>query len=288
MATILLGMKLLVVQLILSAVSCSQNISASLPHEPPTTQPLQEAEPDPVEDLLDRLERSSAELRDFQARIRYDIWDAVTEEKQIRSGELIYQVDPDDGSKRFAILFDTFIFGNRQEKEAKHYIFADGWLVEIDHERKQFIKRQIVAPGKTFDPLKLGEGPFPLPIGQPKNEVLARFDVQLLDAPSDPFLAKMLTDRDVQGMVLFPKPNTPEAETFQRVEVFYDRKTMLPIGINAVAAEAIDPDDPNSRNRKMVLLSNLKRNEGVDEAMLSIEEPDKREWDIDIRPWEGQ
>lgn len=288
MATILLGMKLLVIQLILSAVSCSQNISTSLPHGPPTTQPQQEAEPDPVEDLLDRLERSSADLRDFQARIRYDIWDAVTEEKQIRSGELIYQVDPDDGSKRFAILFDTFIFGNRQEKEAKHYIFADGWLVEVDHNRKQFIKRQIVAPGKTFDPLKLGEGPFPLPIGQPKDEVLARFDVKLLDAPSDPFLAKMLTDRDVQGMVLFPKPNTPEAEKFQRVELFYDRETMLPIGINAVAAEAIDPNDPNSRNRKMVLLTNLKRNEGVDEAMLSIEEPDKREWDIDIRPWEGQ
>ncbi len=288
MATILLGMKLLVVQLILSAVSCSQNISASLPHEPPTTQPQPEVEPDPVEDLLDRLERSSADLRDFQARIRYDIWDAVTEEKQIRSGELIYQVDPDDGSKRFAILFDTFIFGNRQEKEAKHYIFADGWLVEVDHNRKQFIKRQIVAPGKTFDPLKLGEGPFPLPIGQPKTEVLARFDVKLLDAPSDPLLAKMLTDRDVEGMVLFPKPNTPEAEKFQRVELFYDRKTMLPIGINAVAADAIDPDDPNSRNRKMVLLMDLKRNEGVDESTLSIEEPDKRQWDIDIRPWEGQ
>ncbi len=288
MATILLGMKLLIVQLVLSAVSCSQNVGASLPHEPPATQPQPEAEPDPVEDLLDRLERSSADLRDFQAKIRYDIWDAVTEEKQIRSGELIYQVDPDDGAKRFAILFDTFIFGNRQEKEAKHYIFADGWLVEIDHERKQFIKRQIVAPGKTFDPLKLGEGPFPLPIGQPKHEVLARFDVQLLDAPSDPFLAKMLTDRDVEGMVLFPKPNTPEAEKFQRVELFYDRQTMLPIGINAVAADAIDPDDPNSRNRKMVLLSNLKRNKGVDESKLSIAEPDKRQWDIDIRPWEGQ
>ena len=288
MATILLGMKLLVVQLILSAGGCSQNIGASLPYEPPTTQPQPEAEPDPVEDLLARLERSSADLRDFQARIRYDIWDAVTEEKQIRSGELIYQVDPDDRSKRFAILFDTFIFGNRREKEAKHYIFADGWLVEVDHNRKQFIKRQIVAPGKTFDPLKLGEGPFPLPIGQPKNEVLARFDVKLLDTPSDPFLAKRLTDRDVEGMVLFPKPNTPEAKEFQRVELFYDRKTMLPVGINAVAADVLDPDDPNSRNRKMVLLSNLKRNEGVDEAKLSIEEPDKREWDIDIRPWEGQ
>lgn len=276
----LLGAKILLAQLLLVSLSFCQQA-------PSLAQEIDQ-EPDPVEALLDRLERSAEELRDFQAKIRYDIWDAVTEEKQIRRGELIYQVDPDDGSKRFAILFDTFIFGNRQEKEAKHYIFADGWLVEVDHNRKQFIKRQIVAPGKTFDPLKLGEGPFPLPIGQPKKEVLARFDVKLLDAPSDPFLAKMLTDRDVQGMVLFPKPNTPEAEKFQRVELFYDRETMLPVGINAVAAGAIDPDDPKSSNRKTVLLTNLKRNEGVDESMLSIEEPDKREWDIDIRPWEGQ
>lgn len=244
--------------------------------------------PDPVELLLDRLERSSEDLRDFQAKIRYEIWDAATEGRQIRSGELIYQVDPDDHTKRFAIFFDTFVFDNRQEKEAKHYIFADGWMVEIDHNRKQFIKRQIVAPGEEFDPLKLGEGPFPLPIGQPKNEVLARFDVKLLDAPSDPFLAKMLTDRDVLGMVLFPKPNTPEAEKFQRVELFYDRTTMLPVGINAVATGAIDPDDPNSSNRKTVLLTNLKRNEGVDQSKLSIAEPDKRQWDIDVRPWEGR
>ena len=101
------------------------------------------------------------------------------------------------------------------------------------------------------------------------------------------FLAKMLTNRDVEGIVLFPKPNTREAEKFQRVELFYDRTTMLPVGINAVAAGAIDPDDPDSSNRKTVLLTNLKRNEGVDVAKLSIAEPDKREWDIDIRPWEG-
>ena len=276
----LLSAKILLVQLLLVSLSFCQQA-------PSLAQEIVQ-EPDPVEALLDRLERSAEDLRDFQARIRYDIWDAVLEEKQIRSGELIYQVDPDDRTKRFAILFDTFSFGNRQEKESKHYIFADGWLVEVDHDRKQFIKRQIVAPGEEFDPLKLGEGPFPLPIGQPKNEVLARFDVKPLDVPSDPFLAKMLTDRDVEGMVLFPKPNTPEAEKFQRVELFYDRATMLPVGINAVAAGAIDPDDPNSSNRKTVLLTNLKRNEGVDESKLSIAEPDKRQWDIDIRPWEGK
>ncbi len=275
----LLSAKILLVQLLLVSLGVCQQA-------PSLAQEI-EQEPDPVEALLDRLERSAEDLRDFQANIRYDIWDAVTEGLQIRGGELIYQVDPDDKSKRFAINFNSLVIDQTRWDESVQYIFADGWVVEVDHKKKQFIKRQIVAPGEEFDPLKLGEGPFPLPIGQSKKEVLARFDVKLLDAPSDPFLAKMLTDRDVEGIVLFPKPNTSEAEKFQRVEIFYDRATMLPVGINAVAAGAIDPDDPNSRNRKTVLLTNLKRNQGVDESKLSIAEPDKREWDIDIRPWEG-
>jgi len=275
----LLTAKILLVQLLLVSLGVCQQA-------PSLAQEI-EQEPDPVEALLDRLERSAEDLRDFQANIRYDIWDAVTEGLQIRGGELIYQVDPDDKSKRFAINFNSLVIDQTRWDESVQYIFADGWVVEVDHKKKQFIKRQIVAPGEEFDPLKLGEGPFPLPIGQSKKEVLARFDVKLLDAPSDPFLAKMLTDRDVEGIVLFPKPNTSEAEKFQRVEIFYDRATMLPVGINAVAAGAIDPDDPNSRNRKTVLLTNLKRNQGVDESKLSIAEPDKREWDIDIRPWEG-
>ncbi len=276
----LLTAKILLVQLLL--------VSLSLCQQAPSLAQEIDQEPDRVEALLDRLERSAEDLRDFQANIRYDIWDAATEGRQIRGGELIYQVDPADKSKRFAINFNSLIIDQTRWDETVQYIFAEGWVVEVDHKKKQFIKRQIVAPGEEFDPLKLGEGPFPLPIGQPKNEVLARFDVKLLDAPSDPFLAKMLANRDVQGMVLFPKPNTPEAEKFQRVELFYDRATMLPVGINAVAAGAIDPDDPDSSNRKTVLLTNLQRNAGVDESKLSIAEPDKRQWDIDIRPWSGR
>ena len=276
----LLSTKILLIQLLLVSLSFCQQ-SPSLAEEI-------DQEPDPVEALLDRLERSAEDLRDFQANIRYDIWDAVTEGRQTRGGELIYQVDPADKSKRFAINFNSLIIDQTRWNESVRYIFAEGWVVEVDHKIKQFIKRQIVAPGEEFDPLKLGEGPFPLPIGQSKTEVLARFDVSLLDVPSDPFLAEMLTRRDVEGIVLIPKPGTPQAEKFQRVELFYDRATMLPVGINAVAAGAIDPDDPDSSNRKTVLLMNLKRNQGVDESKLSIAEPDKRQWNIDIRPWAGR
>jgi len=282
---ILLSVKLLVAQALIILLSCSAT--------PPVveTQPQEQVEikakTDPVIDLLDKLEKSTKDLRDFQATIRYAMWDAALEQQQLRTGKLIYQVNPDDDSKRFAILFDTLIIGRRKQEHKKHYIFADSWLVEIDHENKHFTKRQIVAPNKKFDPLKLGEGPFPLPIGQPKDEVLARFDVQLLDKPSDEFLASKLVGLDVKGMVLIPKPNTPEAEKFSKVELFYDSKLLLPIAINAVAAEMVDPDDPNSRNRKTVWLRDVKRNQGIYESKLNIAEPDKTQWNIDVRQWEG-
>jgi hypothetical protein len=137
-----------------------------------------------------------------------------------------------------------------------------------------------VPPGKTLDPLKLGEGPFPLPIGQSRDEVLARFDVTKPEELPDEALLKDIDMAD--GLLLVPKPGTEEFNEFARVEIFYDRATSLPVGIFAVEADA---------GRKIVRLRNLKRNPTLDEATLKkldIAEPDPKEWRIDIRPWVDQ
>ena len=227
-------------------------------------------------DLLLLLERSADDLRDFEADLTYYKWDALLEQRQIRTGHLIYQVRPADGSKRFAIIFERLFVGARARDHRKHFIFAGGWLVEVDHEMKQFIKRQIVPPGRHFDPLKLGEGPFPLPIGHPRDEVLARFEVALAEVPADGLLSKL---SGVYGIVLTPKPGTREAKDLARAELFYDRETLLPRGINVVETN----DDT-----KTVLLRDLKRNLGVDERKLDTSVPDPKEWQIDIRPWRAQ
>jgi hypothetical protein len=230
----------------------------------------------PTDELLDRLERSHADLRDFQANIVYHKWDSVLQRNEIRSGEVLYQTKP-RGTKRFAILLERLIVRNRSRAHRKHFVFDGSWLVEIDHEAKIFIKRQIVPPDKQFDPLKLGEGPFPLPVGQPRDEVRARFKVRRLHEPTDELLAERLAGQPVEGLHLAPKPGTPEAEDFEQAELFYDRETLLPVGISVTEANG---------DRKTVLLSKLKRNAGIDEGKLSIEEPDPREWRIDVRPWE--
>jgi hypothetical protein len=245
--------------------------------QPATTRPEAIADsPDPVNDLLDRLETSTGDLRDFEAKINYSKWDNVLQRDELRTGSVIYQVKP-DGTKRFAILLERLIVGRRARDQRKHYVFDGSWFVEVDFEAKLFIKRQVVPPGEQFDPLKLGEGPFPLPVGQPADEVLARFDVKRLDRPQDATLAGRLGERVVDGLLLRSKPDTPQADEFVEAEIFYDRETLLPVGIGVAEANG---------DRKTVVLRDLKRNGGVDEAVLNIEEPDAREgWRIDIRPW---
>ena len=248
---------------------------SSRPVSQPVSQPeSRPASPQPAVALLDRLETATEGLRDFRADVTFYTWDGVIQRREIRTGEIVYQQRPGNQSKRFAILVTREIIGNRQHDQNKRYIFDGSWLVEIDYDSRVFIKRQIVRPGENFDPLKLGEGPFPLPLGQRRDEVLARFEASLLDESSDEQLAKFLTGKSVLGLLLVPRPSTPQAREIVQVEIFYDSVTLLPVGIHLTETNG---------DRKTVLLRNLRRNEGIDEASLSIEQPDG--FAVDVIPW---
>jgi hypothetical protein len=269
----------------------NQRDSVDVAATPPASQP-QESPPDQspasapapqiapqldwdVETLLDKLERSAADLNAFTAKVTYQKEDSVLGRLETRTGELIYRLDASNDEKSFAILFEWTIINGRKRQDHKHYIFNGRWLAEIDHANKQFIKREIVAPGRKLDPLKLGEGPFPLPVGQPKAEVLARFDVTKAALPD----AGLLKDlQNVDGLLLVPKPGTPESDEFAKVELFYDRQTLLPVGINT----------ESKGDRKTIKLTEIRRNPELDEAALqklNIQEPDPGEWRVDVRPW---
>ncbi|HRQ75688.1 MAG TPA: hypothetical protein PK098_07190 [Phycisphaerales bacterium] len=235
---------------------------------------------DSLDALLTHIEHSGQELRAFTADVRYEIVDELLGRREIRTGEMIYRVD-DAAGKSFAVLFDRLMIPPRSQTRLRHYIFSDRWLVEVDHEAKQFIKREIVAPGQQLDPLKLGEGPIPLPIGQPKDEVLARFDASLIEAPPSGSDDPMAGLRHVDGLRLVPKKGTSEAREYEQVDIFYDRATWLPVGIHAIEVGG---------NRKIVRLNNLAHNPTLSAqqlAKLSVKEPDPRQWAIDVQAWRG-
>ncbi|MCI0433123.1 MAG: hypothetical protein L0271_05655 [Gemmatimonadetes bacterium] len=252
---------------------------------PPAPPPAPAPASQDVEAPLDQLEAAAKHLRTFTADLRYWKRDAVKGQTELRSGSILYEAAPE--AKRLAIGLDEQFVSGRKQAIHKDYLFDGSWLAEIDHDQKLFIKRQIVPPDRVFDPLKLGEGPFPLPIGQPKAEVLARFEVAAIDPPAEGQLTDLAADQ-VHGLRLIPRAGTPEADDFARVDLYYDRSTLLPVGIITVSARQIDPADPHSRDVKTVRLLNLTRNEELSPSQrqrMKMIEPDPTVWTIDIRAW---
>ena len=122
-----------------------------------------------IERTLDKIE--AVEIESMTATVSYIRTDPILDRKEIRTGKVLFR-QGSDNTREAAILFDSLIIGQRREKIQKHYIFSGRWMAEIDHENKQFIKRELVSPDeKEIDPFELGSGPVPLPIGQTKESL---------------------------------------------------------------------------------------------------------------------
>lgn len=247
--------------------------SAGAPR-PPEPLPLAAAAFD-AEALLDRLEAAGEAMRRYAAGLTLIRFDALLEESETRLGEVVLSRG-EDGSSRVAVIFEETIDGSGHgERWRQHWVYADGWLVEIDHRQKRFVKRQIVGPGERFDPLKLGEGPIPLPIAQSRAEVLARFAAMEAPPPSPPLLDRL---EDFVSIRLVPHAGTDLAEDFAWVDLFYDRESLAPLGVRTLKRNG---------DRDTVWLRRPQVNVAFGEAeraKLAIDPPDPREYQIDVRP----
>jgi hypothetical protein len=226
--------------------------------------------------LLEALEKATRGLRDFQAQVIYDRLDAITEDRERRTGRIILEQDgADPPQRRFAIAFDRFIdAAGHASPQNQRFAFASGWLVEFDDARRQAIERQLVPEGKSLDPLRLGEGPLPLPVGQRADDVRRRFTATLAPAPEAPLLKAL---DGVQGLVLVPRAGTSVSEDFEEVRIWYDLRTLAPVGVLARM---------KGGDLKTVLLRNVQVNAGLDPSALEalrVEVPEG--WVRDRRPW---
>lgn len=226
------------------------------------------------EALLDRLEAAGRETRSLEADLTLIRFDALLEESETRLGQVLLTRDGE--TTRVAIVFDEFIDGSGHgEQWRQHWVYAGGWLDELDHRQKRYVRRQLVMPGEAIDPLKLGEGPIPLPIAQKKEEVLARFEVLEPPPPSPPLLDRL---EDCVGIRLVPRAGTDLAKDTAYIELFYDRATLAPRGIRVL--------DLNG-DRDTVLLRRPVVNGELGEpqkSLLLLESPDPAEWAWDVRP----
>lgn len=231
---------------------------------------------DDVGSLLTELEAAGDRLDRLFTKVYYERENDLVGEIQVRTGTLHYdrrlgvtapppgentEAGPgvESGSgvetvefKRFAIGFDSLtVFdefmeeGTRDPNYRQTYIFDGEWLTEIQPIDKQFTKRQVVPPGERFDPLRVGEGPFPVPLGQKKADILKRFDAEIVgptdglgDSRTETQMRAMAEARCVQ-LRLVPKAGTDEADEFEEVRVWYDRgrADLLPVMARTVAVD---------------------------------------------------
>jgi hypothetical protein len=227
-----------------------------------------------VDDLLTRLESAANDLRDFSAGIAYERFDALLEETERRFGRLV--VDGQGKERKLALLFDEFIDGSgRADRTRDHWLFLDGWLIEINEKSKTVFERQVAPPGSTFDPLKLGEGPFPIPLGQPKAEVLKQFAVEAIGTSDAPLLKSLPPGH---GLRLVPREETDFAKETAAIEAWYEPETLSPLGLVI-----------RQRNGDSLAVRLVKpvRNGGLSEAdrgLLARPAVDPTQWSIDRRP----
>lgn len=210
-----------------------------------------------LEQSLDALHDRGKDLTTLAADVQLIDVDDMGGDPNIRTGKLFMQRLP-NGDTRLRATFTERRKGDRVEKDRQDYVVDGQKLIIRDWARKKETVRIIKKPDEKLDLFKLGEGPFPLPIGQPREEVLKEFD------------AKKLASKDGANRIeLTPKQSTRLARRFKSITV-----TLTPEGWPA----KIETIDPNEVQVVRAELKNIRANEKVDAKEFDLEKIDDS-WD---------
>jgi outer membrane lipoprotein-sorting protein len=260
--------------------SASAQDAAPPPAPAPKTPPAEAASPanapaapgTSVDEILDALDRQGDQMKDFTADVALTETDDLTKESSTRAGKVKFQRLPDDDA-RIRVIFETKKSGDGPAKPEKiEYLLEKGWLTERNYRRKDNVRRQVLKPGEKINLLKLGEGPFPLPIGQAKEDVKQMFEVEIIPPAAD----------DPAGTIhgrLTPKPKTQFERKFKSIDVWVDPEAQMPRRIQTL--------DRSGSTIQTTDLENVKANSGLTDDDFRLEEVKARDgWKLRDEPYE--
>ncbi len=219
-----------------------------------------------VDEILDKLEVKGQAIKGLACELTYKYVTVFpVEDAQIKQGELLFaRAEP---NPRFLIHFTKLIADGVIVEHGEYFLFDGEWLTERNDRGKTVTKRQIVRKGKRVNPFRLGKGPFPLPFGQKREEILRTFTVTL-EAPAagDP--------ENADHLHCVPLPRTELATKYSRVEMYVDKKIELPVRI---VTERI-----KDKNRIEVDFKKIDTDEAPAMSRFQIDEP--RGYTVTIEP----
>lgn len=222
-----------------------------------------------VDQILDALDARGQDLKSFSADVSLTEGDAALANEVTRRGKVIYQ-SRDGKQPRLRVTFNERDTGQRVFQEKIEYLLEDGWLTDRNYDKKVEVRRQVLKPDEKVDLLKLGEGPFPLPIGQKKEAVHEQFDVKKVKpAKDDP--------KDSVHVQLTPKQGTQFARKFDVIDVFVDPRTNMPARIDTAQGETVRTTE----------LKNFTPNPdpALRDADFTLPAIDKGTWDLHEEPF---
>ncbi|MBX3407089.1 MAG: hypothetical protein KF869_10020 [Phycisphaeraceae bacterium] len=253
---------------------------------PADRQPEKAAEPAKITDadqLLRALETADKDITTLTSAIRYTKKpnELVGGDDEVREGRLWFFARPSESAppaenassaaadprphRLFQIEFTRLSLGNTRRDDRRIWVFDGRWLVEMDFQTRFVHRREVVRPGEQADPLALGQGPLPIPIGQKREKIVERFEATL--APfSDGFDQDKAPPSlaETYQLHLKPRPGMQEGRDFREVRIWYRKSDLLPR-----LARAIHKDGSTTE----VFLPDMQVNQDIPDTVFDTRTP---------------
>ncbi len=220
--------------LLATACSCVVAQSTGQVRQPPSAEPTSRpatSQPSAtatsgnaeVDRLLDKLETAGRDKRGISCKLAHSLVVVMpVESRKKKTGELIFYRDA--RQTRFRIHFNKLEADGIISRDQEFFAFDGEYFIERNDKSKTLTRRRIVRKGDRNDPFALGKGPFPLPFGQKREDILQHFDVKLAKFEiGDPPGSKHLR--------CVPRAGTDLAEKYTRVDFYIDPNLSLPVRI---------------------------------------------------------
>ena len=208
-----------------------------------------------VDATLDTLHAAGEKLKTMAADVELTTTDRGTGDFRVERGRIVLERLA-DGDSRARITFNERVVGEKLMKVRRDFLLEQGTLVEQNEEKKTQVTRQQRRPGEKVDLFKLGQGPFPLPIGQTKESVHEQFDVE--------------AGKEKNIVLLTPKKDTALFDKFKSITVTVDEKLGVPTTIATIDKRGVE--------KRSVVLKNVRMNENVSADEFKLPPIDPKTW----------
>ncbi len=231
-----------------------------------------------VDAILDHIEHSDRNFTSIQADLEYSVVQLLKANEddpdEVQNFQGSVRFLKDSAQTRFFIHFREWNDGRLRFREQQWFAFDGEWLTHAQDKSKSVVREQVARPGERSDLFKLGNGPFPLPFGQPKHEILEQLEVSLVpQSAGDP--------PNTDHLMCIPRPGSRVGERFEKIELFVLRESSK--DLSGLPMKIIAHNWKDSTLQTAVL-SKIKKNPRLHPQKDFAIPQDTRGWDVQEKP----